>query len=110
MANLTRSNVAYDLTISPHLYCMEYDGSEVTFIFSSDLYKRKFIEKLEDNRAAINKSLSNRFNINFVCDILCDLKLYSTIEKRGFLLYVNGEKIDCLNTIILNGNSLTVRT
>lgn len=112
MANLTRSNIAYDLNISPHNYIVDYENYKysVKYVFSSDLYKRKFTEKLKENRETINTSLSNRFNLHFVCDILCDLKLYSTIEKRGFLIYVNGEKIDCLNTITLNGNSLTMRT
>lgn len=110
MVNLTRSNVAHDLNISPHKHKIEYDGYSVVYVFSSDLYKRKFTEKLNESRDNINTSLSNRFNLNFVCNILCDLKLYTTIEKRGFLLYVNGEKIDCLNTITLNGNSLTMRT
>ena len=107
MANLTRSKIAYDLTISPHKHCVEYGDLNATFIFSSDLYKRKFTEKQKENRDNINNSLSNRFNIFCVFNILADLKLYSMIEKRGFLLYVNGEKFDCLNSIKLNGVSLT---
>jgi len=110
VAKLTRSNVAYDLNISPHNYTVPYEGYNVKYVFSSVLYKSKFIEKLNKNRDDISMSLSNRFNLSFTCDILADLKLYTTIEKRGFLLYVNEEKIDCLNTITLNGNSLTMRT
>lgn len=105
---LTRSNVAYDLNISPHRMIMEYSNNhKIEFVFSSDLYKRKFEEKLIDNRIKINESLSNRFGFSIENDVLSDLKLYTTIEKRGFLIYQNELGIECLNDIILNGQMLT---
>lgn len=101
--SLTRSNIAYDLTISPHETNITYPEATVTFVFSSDLYRQKFTEKLEDNRTKINSSLSNRFGFIIENDVLCDLKLYTSIEKRGFMLYVNGRRIECLNDITLVG-------
>lgn len=104
--SLTRSNIAYDLKASPHETNITYPDGVITYIFSSDLYRQKFTEKLRDNRNKINESLSNRFGFTIVNDKLCDLKLYCTIEKRGFLIYQNQRGIECLNNIILDGHQL----
>lgn len=110
MANLTRSNIAYDLNISPHKHEVEYEGYSVIYYFSSNLYLRNFKTRMQQNRKAINDSLSKRFNFAFKSDVLADMKLYITIEKRGFLIEKNSEKIECLKDIILDGNSLTVKS
>ena len=105
MTKLTRSNIAHDLTISPHNTQIEYsEGDSIVFVFSSEMYRNNFLNRLEDNRNKINESLSNRFGFCVVMDVLADLKLYITIEKRGFLIYWNGERVTCLRDITLNGN------
>lgn len=107
---LTRNGVANDLSISPYHYLVRYSTlDEVVFIFSSELYKNKFIERLEDNRKVINESLSKRFGFDIVNNKLCDLKLYLTIEKRGFLIKDNKGKYECLNTTRLDGHKLIVK-
>ena len=103
---LTRSNIAYDLTISPHSMVVIYEGYEVRYVFSSDLYKRKFKESIKNHRDKINQSLTKRFGFEICFDILADLKLYTTIEKRGFLVYKDGTRIECQNNITLDGNNL----
>lgn len=104
--SLTRSNIAYDLKVSPHETNITYPDEVITFIFSSDLYRQKFTEKLLENRKKINESLSNRFGFTIKNDKLCDLKLYCTIEKRGFLIYQNQRGIECLNNITLDGHQM----
>ena len=106
MDGLTRSKIAYDLNISPHFLIVMYNNTELKFVFSSDLYRRNFKQKLEEHRQKINDSLSNRFGFTIRNDILADLKLYLTIEKRGFLIYQNGDKFECLDTLILDGQNL----
>lgn len=105
---LTRSNIAYDLTISPHTMVVFYEGYKIKYVFSSDLYKRKFKESVSEHRDKINQSLTNRFGYKICCELLADLKLYKTIEKRGFLIYKDGIKIECQNSITLDGNNLIV--
>lgn len=106
MSSLTKSKIAYDLKISPHQVVMDYGtGEKVKFIFSSELYKNKFLERYEEHREQINNSLSNRFGIKIVINDLADLRLYTTIEKRGFLIYKGLVKIECLNDIILDGTN-----
>ena len=103
---LTRSGVAYDLTVSPHTLTYNYNGELLTYVFSSKLYMDKFIEKTDENREYINHSLSKRFGFTTVNNKLCDIKLYSLIEKRGFLIKNDKESFECLNTIKLDGTTL----
>ena len=107
MKKLTRNGIAYDLTISPYCQSIKYDnGDKVTFIFSSEKYRIKFDDQLNENREKIHHSLSNRFGFNIKNDLLSDLKLYTTIEKRGFLIFYNGVAVEWQNIITLDGNKM----
>lgn len=107
---LTRNGIANVLSESPYKHKINYTkNSYVIFVFSSELYKGKFVERLEDNREKINGSLTNRFGFEINNDILCDIKLYSSIEKRGFLIKNNKEGFECLNDIVLSGRNLIAR-
>lgn len=101
---LTRSGVAYDFNVSPHKITVDYNDERITYTFSSNLYKTKFIDKLEENRKVINNSLTKRFGITLEFNLLADLKLYTTIEKRGFLIEDDSGKHEWQNTIKLSGN------
>lgn len=110
MAKLTRANVCYDLQVSPHRVEVEYnEDSKIVFVFSSEFYATNFKDRMNEHREKINKSLTNRFNINIENNILADIKLYDLIEKRGFLIIHNEEVITCLRFITLDGTSLIVR-
>lgn len=107
---LTRNNIAYDLKLSPHKLLIKYDDNlSIDYIFSSNLYVSKFIERLEDNRESINKSLTKRFGYQITNNVLCDLNLYSKIEKRGFLVKINGDYAECQKDIILDGKNPTMK-
>ena len=109
--SLTRANVAYNLEISPHRLTMEYRGGErIEYVFSSDLYRRKFLEKHESNRTEIRESLKRRFGVEVSADLLADFRLYTNIEKRGFLLRKGGEDIKWVERVILNGETLTKKS
>lgn len=107
MSKLTRSQIAYDLSVSPHREVIPYEGFEITFVFSSDLYRRKFLQKLQQNRATIEESLSKRFGFRVRPGVIADLRLYRTTEKRGFLLVKDGVTIECENKVVLDGVKLT---
>lgn len=107
MSSITRGGVAYNFDESPYRYNVSYkNDSSITFVFSSEFYRGNFIRKFKGNRKSINDSLSNRFGLKVEQNVLCDLKLYTSIEKRGFLIYQNGERIECLKSIRLDGESL----
>lgn len=108
MSNLSRGGVAHNLIESPYRFNIRYDDpNSITFVFSSNLYLKNFIERAAENRHTINESLSNRFGFSIENNILCDIRLYCSIEKRGFLLYWNGECFECLRSIRLDGSNLT---
>lgn len=109
MAQLTRSNIAYDLSISPHRLSIDYGENSLEYVFSSKLYKRKFLEKAYDHREQISKSLTKRFGVAVDYPILADIRLYTTIEKRGFLLVQNGVEVQCPDRITLNGERVTLK-
>lgn len=107
---LTRAGISYDFDTSPYKLKVEYNnGCELTFTFSGEYNLNSFKNKLNDNREKINNSLTNRFKIELECDILCDIKLYALIEKRGFLIEDKEERYECLNIIKLDGLMPTIK-
>lgn len=107
MYQLTRNNIARDLNISPHKKMVRYSNAVVVYVFSSEFYKEKFKRECVEHREKINNSLSNRFGFSIRAELVADLKLYSAIEKRGFLIYYNEDKVECLSDITLDGLMLT---
>lgn len=104
---LTRHNIAYDLTVSPHFLEVPYEFGTVTYMFSSEFYKNKFYESFLDFREKINASISKRFGFEIKCELIADMKLYSDIEKRGFMVRKDDEVIEWQKDIILGGMNLT---
>lgn len=105
---LTRNGIAYDLTKSPYQVVVTYGKDDsIIYTFSSEYYKQNFMKKLEDNRELINNSLSKRFGFRIVNNKIGDLKLYKSIEKRGFLIETEDSKVECLSNITLDGLRLT---
>lgn len=108
---LTRNGICYNFHKSP--YTVEvtyYNDKKIKFMFSSKNNVERFKSKLKENREKINESLSKRFKFEIQNDIICDLKLYQTVETRGFLIYSNGVFIECLESIQLNGVEVTSKS
>ena len=106
---LTRSQIAYNLHWSPHRESILYGDATTTFVFSSDLYRRKFMEKLESNRNQISASLSKRFGVTVRNDALADFRLYTTIEKRGFLLIQDGVEVKCRDKVVFGTGKMILK-
>ena len=106
MSNLTRGGVCYDLAESP--FTVQIDS--LKYHFSSEINLNKFINKKNGHRERITDSLSKRFGFEVKNDILADIVLYKTIEKRGFLIAENGVHIKCVRNITLDGNKVIVKS
>lgn len=107
---LSRGGTTNDLKATPFTKKINYAcNNYIIYCFSSQLYLTKFKERLEENREKINSSLSNRFGFKIENDVLCDIKLYSSIEKRGFLIKNHKEGFECLESIRLDGKRMTAR-
>lgn len=96
---MTVNGIEWNLEKSPYKVTI----GKTTYVFSSELYVKKFNERLKENRDILNYSLKRRFGINCNFNDLADLLLYSKIEKRGFLVIIGGESIKCLNSTKLSG-------
>lgn len=111
MIKLSRNGIAYDLSKTPYTHTIKYRNElEIIYSFSSKLYLEKFKTKLEEHRNKINESLSNRFGLVVVNELLSDIVFYSKTEYRGFYLLVNGEEYKCLSTIKLVGENQIYKT
>lgn len=111
MSKLTRfSKIAYDFTSSPYHYIIKYDEKTIIkYIFSSNLNVERYKNKLASNRKYHNDSLSNRYKMNINLNLIADLKLYTGVEKRGFLLFLNEDMITCLENVELVGTTIRSR-
>lgn len=107
---LTRRGVTYDLENTPYVYKMQYGDNVYDFKFSSKLYMDKFMCKSYGNRKQINESLTKRFGFAIENNLLADIKLYASIEKRGFLIANQNRSFNCLNNIVLDGQKQTIKS
>lgn len=111
--SLTRSGIAYDLKLSPYKSKVYYDSDYyVTFIFSSELYMSKFEERIKEHRKIMNEKISKRHGYKITNNIVSDIKLYTLIEKRGFLMRSSkdNKNIECLEKAELNGVNLIAKS
>jgi len=103
----TRNNIYHDLAQSP----FSVTSCHIVYHFSSRIYYRKFTDRLWENREEINRSLSERFKVEINVPVLCDLVLYSKIEKRGFRITTEKEgDIICLDNLKFAGGRVIVKT
>lgn len=102
---ITPNGVCYDLKNTPY----KHQINGLTFLFSSQTHKDKFIERLDEHRKKINDSLSNRFNIYVDVSELSDVILYKKIETRGFLIESENGVMKCLNNVKFTGANVTIR-
>lgn len=97
---LTKKGVAYNLKLSPYVV----NVNDSAYYFSSKNHKEKFIELITENRNKVNKSLSNRFGFEVYVPNIADMKLYISIETRGFyVVWKDGSDCECVNNLILSG-------
>jgi len=82
---MTKDGIEYNLNITPYKVDVCYTGVIITYKFSSEMYKNKFINQSVKNR---EKNVNENFKLNM--EIVRDIKSYNNIEKRGFEILKNG--------------------
>ena len=105
-----KSRVIRDEKITPYvaeIRSKREDSSKywLVFKFSSPKYIEKFNHRVYDNRKKINESLSNRFGFEIENNKLCDIKLYMTLEIRGFYIECKEGVVEWPSNIKLNGEN-----
>lgn len=90
----TRRGIYHNLKESEYTI----SNSEIVFFFSSRVYKEKFLREYRENRKEFhNRLLKHGKDIPINLDIIADITLYETIEKRGFRACVGGVDTSCEN-------------
>ena len=78
-------------------------SSNLTFFFSSNLYKKIFLRDRNKYRLYIYQILKNKIKLNSDINCIADISLYKRTEKRGFyILNEKGEQV-CPKLAILDG-------
>lgn len=80
---MTKDGIEYNFNITPWTVEKKYNGCILTYKFSSELYKNKFILNTKDNFKKVDKKLKT-IGVNYEIGILEDIKEYVKVEKRGF--------------------------
>lgn len=109
MVKLTRNGVCYDLRNTPYTHTVQYHDYKIVFHFSSELNRKRFEERILDNRQTINNSLTNRFNLTIKLNKLSDIDLYTKVEKRGFYIVANGRIVEWLEEVTINREQVVIR-
>ena len=78
--------------INDSTYVYNYD--DLSFYFSSEFYKEKFIKEHADFLKEETIKLKIKFRCNICFDYLILLLLYQKIEKRGFKVIYKNKEID----------------
>lgn len=73
------------LNLNESEYFFNYKG--LIFYFSSEFYKKKFVDNIQNYIENETFKLQIRYNINIDFDVLFMISLYKKIEKRGFRVY-----------------------
>lgn len=105
---MTASGVERDLNVTPYVTIISYDEShKIGYAFSSKTTQAKFEQEIESNREFIRYSLHSRFRVKFyVSNDLCDLNLYRKLERRGFLIKLDGDDVTWLGQVEYNGRQI----
>jgi hypothetical protein len=88
--------------IYPNILDSEYPFTvgEITFYFSSMVYRQKFMNLYRDEIKHINETaIRHKHPFKTDMTIFSLLRLYCLIEKRGFYIKVRGEEVTCLENV-----------
>lgn len=90
--------VYYDLTKSEY----KYNFKRFCFIFSSKFYIMKFERELKNYIKYESDKLIKKYGSYLESDEYLAYSLYKKIEKRGFLVYYEGFRLEPNQTFIIS--------
>ena len=94
---LTKGGIEFDLNESPFYYTLE----GLTFYFSSNFYKNKFMENCLSYARCENTKILSKYKVYINMKIFLLISFYAKIEKRGFRIHdnVNNKEITSITEI-----------
>lgn len=97
--------VCTDLAASP----WRVSTGGITYHFSTEIHKDRFVERLENYRADVRQKLSKRYRVAANIPLLADICLYRLIENRGFYIECKEGVYTWPEQVELSGGQLTSR-
>ena len=82
---VSKYGVAYDLRESPY----RFTWRGMTFHFSSESHRKKFVDGVRARELWLRDSLSRRFHCPIRMDELASVQFYGMVETRGFYMVTN---------------------
>ena len=73
-----------------------YKVDNMVFYFTSTVYRDKFAARYENFWLEEQKKLEVKFGCNINCKPLMLMKLYTSIEKRGFRVEIDNKLVDSI--------------
>lgn len=93
---MTKGGVERDLPRSPYTHKL----NNLTFYFSSKIYKEKFVTALANYTHDFRLMLEKKLSVSVIgCEDIASILLYKRTEKRGFYITYS-DPIDTINTAI----------
>ena len=98
---MTKDGIEYNLSITPYVVNKHYNAINVTFKFSSELYRDKFQSYINDTHliADRNNKTLKKYGFLFENHFVDDIKKYHSLEKRGFQILVDNKKFESIHDI-----------
>ena len=88
----TKDGIYHNLKETEYLI----SNGEVRLFFSSDVYRKKFLQRYKANREQFLKRIKRIApNTTLNPEFLADIELYEEIEKRGFRVTMKGVEMSC---------------
>jgi hypothetical protein len=94
----TVRGIYYNLKESEYVFTI----GTIKFYFSSKMYRDKFMSRYLEERKRFNQALNHVYKdkFNLLGDMLAWVRLYVTIEKRGFYINIEGNDVTCLDDLV----------
>ena len=98
---LTKNGVCYNIKESPFTYTWR----GMTYFFSSEKHRSKFVHRVLDREEWLDDSLSRRFRCTVHLPILTDIQLYTMVESRGFYIQTDdGAEYENAQSVYVEAN------
>jgi hypothetical protein len=84
---MTKDGIEYDFRVSPYVIDIPYKKGHISYIFSSEMYKEKFLNHMISRKPVFEKRFLKR-GVKLNMSAIDDLLTYIDIEKRGFRIEI----------------------
>lgn len=89
---MNRYGTEKDLYSTPYIHSLSVNGDDYKLHFSTQNRMNRFKRYFKSEVEKMNIYLLKKFGVECECEGLAIVKLYTDIEKEGFLIYINDKR------------------